>query len=213
MHTLAAVRRSPALVLAVACLVLLAPACSDKKTTDAVTTTSTADLSTSPDGASTSPSTSPSVTSTTALSPGPSSSAGSEPSTTASIAPSTSDGSSSTTSSTPTPSTTTATTSPGPTTTIKVRKGPATPALAAEGLVSAWQAGDRVAAARFASAGAVKAMFKITKEPARAAGPCQQDGTTFACAYFFYSGDAFYLRIRGSKASGYLVHEVTVSVD
>jgi hypothetical protein len=91
--------------------------------------------------------------------------------------------------------------------------GQATPALAASGLVSAWQAGNRQSAATYADPGAVRAMFLIAHEPVQAAGQCEQDGVQYACAYFTKSGSTFFLRSSGSSAAGYRVTAVTTATD
>lgn len=56
-------------------------------------------------------------------------------------------------------------------------------------------------------------MFQITKEPVQAAGPCQQDGAEFACAYFTKSGGSFFLRAKGSRTTGYRIVAVATSTD
>ena len=100
-----------------------------------------------------------------------------------------------------------------PPTTITRPAGQSSPTLAATGLVAAWQAGDRAAAATYADPPAVKTMFTITREPVQAAGPCQQDGEAFSCPYFAKSGNTFYLRSVGSRATGYRIAHVTTPTD
>ncbi len=56
-------------------------------------------------------------------------------------------------------------------------------------------------------------MFQIPREPVSAAGQCQQDGDEFACAYFAKSGNTFFLRARGLRATGYRIVAVTTSTD
>ncbi len=56
-------------------------------------------------------------------------------------------------------------------------------------------------------------MFQIKREPVQAAGPCQEDGSELACAYFAKSGNSFFLRARGSRSTGYRIAEVTTSTD
>jgi len=110
------------------------------------------------------------------------------------------------------PTTTTTGTTAAPTTVTRPA-GQSTPTLAATGLMTAWQAGDRAAAATYADPPAIKTMFTITREPVQAAGPCQQDGATFSCPYFAKSGNVFYLRSAGSAATGYRIAHVTTSSD
>jgi hypothetical protein len=99
------------------------------------------------------------------------------------------------------------------TTTTKDIPGSTSPARAATGLVDAWQTGKRTSAATYADAAAVRAMFLIPTEPVSPAGPCQQDGAEFACAYFTKGGNTFFLRTRGTRTTGYRIATVTTSTD
>ena len=81
------------------------------------------------------------------------------------------------------------------------------------GLVAAWQADDRAAAATYADPAAVQTLFAFPREPVQAAGPCVPDGAAYSCPYFSKSGTSFFVRTRGSHRTGYLVAEVTKSMD
>ncbi len=87
------------------------------------------------------------------------------------------------------------------------------PRRAAKGLIDAWQAGDRAAAANYARPQAVQALFKLPAEAEQAVGPCQQDGETFSCPYSTASGSFFFLRAQGSRTADYRVVELTTPTD
>jgi hypothetical protein len=96
------------------------------------------------------------------------------------------------------------------------KKGGATPALAAKAFYRAWRSHNRSAAAKVATPGAVKKLFRT-----RASGPgwlyqgCTEKSKPdphFDCAYS-YEGGATIMQVADSDAFGWFVTKVTFIAD
>lgn len=110
--------------------------------------------------------------------------------------------------------TTTAPTAVTTTTTTKPSGPATTPDAAAQGLFDAWQDGDRQEASRYAKPGPIEELFTHpnTGDVDYMDQGCQPEGGQFICSWT-YPGGALHMTVENWPGGGFVVDDVTYTVD